>query len=44
MACDGGLQLAPGNPRTLAFTDSVRKDLKLLELVEDLLQELLLSG
>ncbi|GAB4813586.1 hypothetical protein N2152v2_000632 [Parachlorella kessleri] len=44
MASDGGLTLAPGNPRTLAFTDSVRKDLKLLELDEDLLQELLQSG
>ena len=44
MASEGGLQLAPGNPRTLAFTNSVRKDLKLLELEEDLLQELQQSG
>ena len=38
------LRLAPGRPRTLAFVEGARKDLRLLELDEALLQELLQSG
>lgn len=44
MSKDDALNLAPGNPRTLAFGDNVRKDLTLLELDECVLQELLDKG
>lgn len=38
------LQLAPGQPRTLAYGQAIRKDLKLLEVDEELLDELLHTG
>ncbi len=44
MSKEGGLQLVHGKPRTLAFADNVRKDFKLLELDEAVLQELLDTG
>ena len=37
-------QLAPGQPRTLAYGQAIRKDLKLLEVDEELLDELLHTG
>ena len=38
------LHLAPGQPRTLAYGQAIRKDLKLLEVDEELLDELLHTG
>lgn len=38
------LQLEPGKPRTLRYGEQMRTDLKLLEVDEDLLQELLQNG
>ena len=38
------LQLSTGQPRTLVWAEGIRKDVKLLEVDEDLLQELLADG
>ncbi len=38
------LQIAAGQPRTLAYSQAIRKDIKLLEVDEGLLDELLQSG
>lgn len=38
------LQLERGKPRTLAYAPELRHDLKLLEVSEDLLEELRISG
>ncbi len=38
------VRLAAGQPRTLAYAHGIRKDLRLLEVDEDLLQELLADG
>ncbi|KAL4439418.1 hypothetical protein ABPG77_008747 [Micractinium sp. CCAP 211/92] len=38
------VRLAAGQPRTLAYAHGIRKDLRLLEVDEDLLQELLTDG
>lgn len=38
------LPLRWGQPRTLAYSQAIRKDLKMLEVDEGLLQELLSSG
>ena len=38
------LQLGLGQPRTLAYGKAIRKDLKLLEVDEELLEELLHTG
>ncbi len=38
------LHLAPGQPRTLAYSSAIRKDVKLLEVDEELLGELLQTG
>lgn len=38
------VRLAAGQPRALAYAHGIRKDLQLLEVDEDLLQELLADG
>jgi hypothetical protein len=38
------LQLEPGKPRALRYGDAMRRDLKLLEVDEELLQELQRDG
>ncbi len=44
MASASQLQLTLGQPRTLAYSEASRKDVKLLEVDETLLQELLQTG
>ena len=44
MASGHQLQLSAGQPRTLAYSQAIRRDLKLLEVDDTLLQELLQTG
>lgn len=39
-----GLQLAPGQPRTLAYGQGIRRDMRLLEVTDEGMLEELMTG